>query len=63
MKEMEHFCMSGLPLRRTSWVFAGAVTNTAVTLAERAMPEGSLMQGHHLPRRVRKMHHDLCVSP
>lgn len=49
MKEMDHFCMSGLPLHHTSCVFAGAVSNTAVPLAKRDMPECSLMQGHHLP--------------
>lgn len=49
MKEMDHFCMSGLPLHHTSCVFAGTVSNTAVSLAEGDMPECSLMQQHHLP--------------
>lgn len=48
MKERNHFCMSGLTLRRTSCVFTSAVSNTA----QRAMPGCSLLQGHHPPWRV-----------
>lgn len=63
MKEMKRFCMSGFFLHRTSCAFAGVVSNIAIPLAERAIPKFPLMQRHHLPHRVWKMHHNPCMSP